>query len=56
MPPRLIAKAWDSGSAGYIRGTRARHILRDATTAAKLVVTVHDLAFLAHLMRIRVEG
>lgn len=49
VPPRLIAKAWDLGlcrvrSGGLVHATS----FAMPPTAAKLVVTVHDLAFLAH--------
>jgi glycosyltransferase involved in cell wall biosynthesis len=49
MPPRLIAKAWDLGlcrvrSGGLLHATS----FAIPPTSAKLVVTVHDLAFLDH--------
>jgi glycosyltransferase involved in cell wall biosynthesis len=49
LPPRLIAKAWDVGL-GRIRADGLVHATSFAMppTTAKLVVTVHDLAFLTH--------
>jgi glycosyltransferase involved in cell wall biosynthesis len=49
VPPRLIAKAWDLGlcrvhSGGLVHATS----FAIPPTTAKLVVTVHDLAFLSH--------
>ena len=49
VPPRLIAKAWDLGlcrvhSGGLVHATS----FAMPPTTAKLVVTVHDLAFLSH--------
>jgi glycosyltransferase involved in cell wall biosynthesis len=49
IPPRLIAKAWDVGI-GRVHAGGLVHATSFAMppTTAKLVVTVHDLAFLTH--------
>src|SRR5665213_2465710 len=57
IPPRLMAKAWDLGR-GRVEYLGLAHATSFAMppSAAKLVVTVHDLAFWPTRRRIRVEG
>jgi glycosyltransferase involved in cell wall biosynthesis len=49
IPPRLVAKAWDLG-VGRVHASGLVHATSFAMppTTAKLVVTVHDLAFLSY--------